>query len=328
MKRAMKVSIVIPNYNGEKFLKKCLDSITVQTFRDFELIVVDNASADQSLSILEAYPDPVRLFRLDKNEGFSKAVNVGIKAARGEYVVLLNNDTEAEPEWLSALVQSMAEHPEYFSVCSKMLQFRQRSLLDDAGDEYNILGWAYKRGDGKPEKTYGEDGNVFSACAGAAIYRRSVFDLIGFFDEQFFAYMEDVDLSYRARIFGYQNGYCSKARIYHVGSGTSGSRYNDFKVRLAARNNLFVVYKNMPVLQLLVNSPFLMAGFLVKYAFFRKKGYGKAFGEGFREGLRECRRLDKMKFRWGHLGHYFRIEGLLIQNLFRYVGIKLLDKTQ
>ena len=132
-----------------------------------------------------------------------------------------------------------------------MIRYSERDKIDDAGDEYTILGWAYKRGDGATVNKYNKSERVFSSCAGAAIYRRKLFEEIGYFDEAFFAYMEDVDISYRANIHGYKNIYCRDALVYHIGSATSGSKYNNFKVRLAARNNIYVILKNMPFFQLL-----------------------------------------------------------------------------
>ena len=132
--------------------------------------------------------------------------------------------------------------------------------MDDAGDEYTILGWTRKVGDGKSPDLYTAEREIFSACAGAALYRKNILDEIGYFDENFFAYMEDVDISYRARIKGYKCVYCPEAVVYHFGSGTSGSRYNEFKIRLAARNNVYVPYKNMPLPQLVLYGFLLLAG--------------------------------------------------------------------
>ena len=174
---------------------------------------------------------------------------------------MLNNDTVAKENWLEELVKCIQKDKKVFSVCSKMIMYNETDIIDDAGDEYNLLGWTLKRGDGQPISSYNKIEEVFSSCAGAAIYRRSILDEIGYFDEHFFAYMEDVDISYRAKIHGYKNIYCANAQIYHIGSATSGSKYNPFKVKLAARNNVYVPYKNMPILQILINLPFLALGF-------------------------------------------------------------------
>lgn len=318
------ISIIIPNYNGEQYLFKCLDRIVKSTTLTYEIIIIDNDSKDSSYKwIAQDYPYII-FKRLNKNYGFSRAVNEGIKLAQGEYVLLLNNDTEIQEGFLETLLICIESNPKIFSVCSQMIQYDNPSLIDDAGDGYNLLGWAYKRGDGKLVDFYKHTEQVFSACAGAALYRKSVFEEIGYFDENFFAYMEDVDISYRALIHGYKNMYCPEAKVLHIGSATSGSKYNEFKVKLAARNNIYVPYKNMPLVQLIINLPFLIIGYVVKYLFFLKKGFGKAYLEGFKEGILTLNKVKKVPFKWRYLKNYVYIEWLLIKNTFSYVYTKLM----
>lgn len=316
------ISIVIPNYNGNKYLKECLESIFNQQYKDYELIIIDNASTDGSYEWLRAYRD-VLFVCLDKNYGFSRAVNEGIRRAKGEYVLLLNNDTKLCPNFLSEMEKAIKKDEKIFAVSSKMLRYQEPEKIDDAGDEYNLLGWAYKRGDGKVKSKYEKETRIFSACGGAALYRKSVFEEIGYFDEQFFAYMEDVDISYRANIYGYHNVYAPKAEVLHIGSATSGSRHNEFKVRLVGRNNIYVAYKNMPLLQLIINSPFLLLGYLIKYLFFIKKGLGKTYRQSIGEGVTQIRKVRKVPFRMAHMRSYFYIEGLLIKNVFQMVWERL-----
>lgn len=308
------ISIVIPNYNGEKYLRDCLTSIRQQEGVEYEIILIDNASTDSDYLWLQQEPG-VYVERLDQNYGFSKAVNIGIRHAKGDYVLLLNNDTILCPGFLHAILETMEKDHSIFAVSSKMIRANEPDKIDDAGDAYTLLGWTKKRGDGQVITCYTKEEEVFSACAGAALYRKEVFEQIGGLDEAFFAYMEDVDLSYRARIYGYKNMYCPKALVYHIGSATSGSRYNPFKVRLAARNNVYVVYKNMPLLQLIVNLPFLFTGWLIKYLFFCKKGYGKVYREGLLEGFKTLDQVTKVKYHTKHLKHYLYIEYALIKNL-------------
>ena len=239
---------------------------------------------------------------LKENTGFSGAVNTGIRAADTPYVLLLNNDTRVEPGFVAAMERAMDQSPKIFSVSSRMIQMYHPELLDDAGDMYSILGWAYQRGVGRSVNLYQKSCRVFSACAGAAIYRRAVFDEIGLFDELHFAYLEDIDVGWRAKLYGYDNVYCPDAAVYHVGSGTSGSRYNSFKVRLAARNCIYLNYKNMPGWQILLNAPFLLAGIFVKYLFFVKNGFGGDYVSGLKEGIRtrkQCRRVPGLLKRFG-----------------------------
>ena len=281
------VSIVIPNYNGKHFLENCLNSVFEQKIKDQEVIVVDNGSTDGSLEYLDTFPG-VRVIALDKNYGFCRAVNEGIKAAKSEYVILLNNDTEVDKSFAVELLSAIQADEKIFSCSSKMVQFNHRELMDDAGDYYCALGWAFGRGKGDSVEKYTELKNIFAACAGAAIYRKKMLESLGYFDEKHFAYLEDIDIGYRARIHGYRNVYAPKAIVYHVGSGFSGSTHNAFKVKLSSRNNVYLVYKNMPFLQIILNSPFLLLGHIVKYLFFLKKGLGKEYVKGLKEGFALC----------------------------------------
>lgn len=316
----MKVTIIIPNYNGKHFMKPCLESLENQTFQDFEILVVDNASTDGSLEYMaENYPD-IRVISLDKNYGFSSAVNAGIRGSSTPYIILLNNDTTADPHYVEEMVHAIESSSDIFSVSSKMLQMYHPDLIDSAGDLYTLMGWGVCRGAGRSADNYTKADTVFTACAGAAIYRRCIFDEIGFFDESHFAYLEDIDIGYRARIYGYKNLFCPTALIYHVGSGTSGSKYNSFKVKLSARNSIWLNYKNMPFLQLLLNFLPLLAGWLIKCAFFTKIGYGKDYREGLLEGIRRLPECKKVPFRIRHLPSYACIEVALIRHTFGYAS--------
>ena len=312
-----KVTIIIPNYNGLKFMEPCFKALRAQSDQNFELLVVDNGSTDGSVKWLEDHEIP-SIF-LEENTGFSGAVNIGIRESVTPYVILLNNDTEPQPDYVKEMVKAIERSPKIFSVSSKMIQLYHKELMDDAGDMYSVLGWAYQRGVGQKSSGYQKACRVFSACAGAAIYRREVFDEIGGFDEDHFAYLEDIDVGYRAKICGYENWYCPKAVVYHVGSGTSGSKYNSFKVKLAARNNLYLNYKNMPLLQLILNFLPILAGMAVKYMFFRRIGFAPDYIEGVKEGLKTLKKTKKVRFQMTRLGNYIRIEGELISGTFLYV---------
>lgn len=314
----MKVTVIIPNYNGKHFLRPCLESLSKQSFQEFETIVVDNHSTDGSTEYMKEFYPNIKVISLDKNRGFSAAVNAGIRQSHTPYVILLNNDTTVGPRFVEALFLSIRQSPRIFSVSSKMIQARHPDLIDSAGDLYTLPGWGICRGAGRPASNYTEADEVFSACAGAAIYRRSVFRRIGYFDESHFAYLEDMDIGYRARIFGYENRYCPQAVVHHVGSGTSGSKYNSFKVKLSARNSVWLVYKNMPLPQVILNSLPLAAGYLVKSFFFYKIGFGKDYVQGLREGIQGLNRCRKVRFRLRHVPFYLQIEGELIKNTFSY----------
>lgn len=312
-----KVTIIIPNYNGLRFMEPCFQALNAQSEQNFELLVVDNGSSDGSVEWLKEHEIP-SVF-LSENTGFCGAVNVGIKKARTPYVILLNNDTQPKPDYVKEMIRAIERSPKIFSVSSKMIQLYHKDLMDDAGDMYSILGWAYQRGVGQSSRGYKRPRRIFAACAAAAIYRRQVFEEIGGFDEAHFAYLEDIDVGYRAKIFGYENIYCPTAVVFHVGSGTSGSKYNSFKVRLAARNNVYLNYKNMPLLQLFVNLIPILTGIFVKYLFFRKIGFAADYLEGLKEGLKTVKKTKKVDFQRNRTGRYIRIELELIFGTFLYI---------
>lgn len=316
----MKVTVVIPNYNGLHFLDKCLSSIGAQTFDDVCTLVVDNGSTDGSTAYIRDNFPWVELIELSENTGFDHAVNIGIEKAETPYVLLLNNDTEAEPEFVEELYKAIEASEDIFSVSSKMLNFTNRDIMDDAGDFYSVMGWQFQRGVGRCERVFNKPSKVFSACAGAAIYRKSILEKIGQFDERFFAYLEDIDIGYRAKIQGYKNVFCPTARVYHVGSGSSGSKYNDFKVSLSSRNSIYLIYKNMPIIQIIINLPALLVGYFVKWLFFVKKGFGKVFLKGIMEGIRTSRKnCRKVPFEFKNFGNYVKIELELIYGAFLYI---------
>jgi len=310
-------TIIIPNYNGLKFMDECIRSLNAQTYPNFRTLVVDNGSTDGSVEWLKEHQ--IDTIFLPENTGFSGAVNVGIKAADTPYVLLLNNDVRVDEYFVAEMVRAIGQSERIFSVSSRMIQMYHPDRLDDAGDMYSLLGWAYQRGVGRDLTHYRRSSRVFSACAGAAIYRREVFEEIGYFDEMHFAYLEDIDVGYRARIAGYDNIYCPAALVWHVGSGTSGSKYNSFKVKLAARNNVYLNYKNMPCLQLIINAIPIAAGIFVKYSFFRKLGFGKDYLEGLKEGIRTAKKCKKVVYRPERLKNYLAIELELLAGTFLYV---------
>lgn len=312
-----KVTIIIPNYNGLKFMEPCFETLNRQTTDDYQVLVVDNGSTDGSVEWLKERKIP-SIF-LEENTGFTGAVNVGLKAAKTPYVILLNNDTEVHEDFVAQMIRAIEKSPSIFSVSCKMIQLYQKDLMDDAGDMYTVLGWAYQRGVGQSSSGYNKEREIFSACAAAAIYRREVFETIGYFDEMHFAYLEDMDVGYRAKIAGYHNRYCPDAIIYHAGSATSGSKYNSFKVKLAARNNIYLNYKNMPAIQLLVNLLPLILGICVKYGFFKKRGFGKDYLAGLTEGLKTVHKCKKVKYRPENLVNYLSIQWELIAGTFLYV---------
>ena len=313
----MEVSVVIPNFNGIAFLDSVLASLEGQTLSNFEVILVDNGSTDGSCSFVTANYPWVHLIELSENFGFCGAVNAGIRAAKAPYVLLLNNDTEVKEDFVEEMLAAIRRHKNAFSCGARMVQYHDRDRLDDVGNYYCALGWSFARGRGKDIHAYETEDKIFSACAGAAIYRKKIIEKIGYFDEEHFAYLEDTDIGYRARIYGYENWYAPKAIVYHVGSGTSGSRYNQFKTRYSSRNNIYLIYKNMPLLQIILNLPFLAVGFLIKFLFFAVKGIGKEYAAGIKNGFSISMKNKKVPFRIKHLPNYCKIQLELWINIIR-----------
>ena len=304
------VTVVIPNYNNKELLNNLLISLSSSISLN-QIIIVDNASQDGSADFIKKNYPEIILVENKSNMGFAYAVNQGIRLVKTEFVFLLNNDTLVEEDTISNLIKTINSSPNIFSVSSKMIQYHKQNLLDDVGDEYTILGWSKRRGYNQEKTRYVEDEEVFSACAGAALYRRDIFDEIGFFDENFESYVEDMDLSFRARLHGYKSYYSSKALVYHYGSATTGSRYNAFKVKISARNNIYLIYKNMPLWMKIINGVFIIAGIFIKYLFFYKKNLGKEYIAGIKEGLSSRNKLTKS---CTPLINSLKIELLLIKN--------------
>jgi GT2 family glycosyltransferase len=238
------VSVVIPNWNGLRYMAACLDALRAQTYPALEVIVVDNASTDGSLELVgKLYPE-VRLIGLPENRGFTGACNIGMSAATGEIIALLNNDTEVDPAWAAALVDAFARHPDAGIVASKMLLMRRRTIFHAAGDFYRVNGVPGNRGVWERDTgQYDEETYVFSACGGAAAYRRVMLDEIGHLDDIFFFSCEDIDLAWRAQLAGWRCIYTPHAVVYHAlsatGGGVTASFYN-------GRNFIYVIVKNYP----------------------------------------------------------------------------------
>ncbi len=238
------ISVIIPNWNGAQYLPTCLAALRRQTYRDFEVIVVDNASTDGSRELLARdYPE-VRLVALPENRGFTGACNAGLRAARGELLILLNNDTEADPGWLAAIADASARHPEAGLIASKIMLFDRRDVFHTAGDFYRVDGLPGNRGVWQRDVgQYENEGYVFSACGGAATYRRAMLEEVGLLDEDFFYSCEDMDMAWRAQLAGWRCLYTPQAIIYHrlaaTGGGATASFYD-------GRNFIYIVIKDYP----------------------------------------------------------------------------------
>jgi len=237
-------SVIIPNWNGAHHLPTCLESLRRQTYPHFEVIVADNGSTDGSLDLLARDYSWVRVLPLGENRGFAGACNAGMRIAQGEFIVLLNNDTEADPRWLEEVVAAFERHPEAGIVASKMLLFDRRDTFHTAGDFYRLDGIPGNRGVWqRDEGQYDREEYVFSACGGSAAYRRVMLEQVGLLDEDFFYSCEDVDLAWRAQLAGWRCVYAPHAVVYHklsaTGGGTTASFYD-------GRNFIYLLAKDYP----------------------------------------------------------------------------------
>jgi len=239
------ISIVIPHFNGKHHLNDCLTSLRNQLFTNFEAILVDNGSTDGSQEYLrEQYPE-VQLIELRENRGFTGACNAGYEASCGDIIILLNNDTETDPNWLQAIVDGFERQPRAGSIASKVLLFDRREIFHTAGDFYSVDGLPGNRGVWQEDVgQYDQEEAVFGACGGAAAYRRQMLDEVGFLDDDFFFSCEDVDLAWRAHLSGWEVMYEPTAVVYHKlkasGGGGVNSSYYD------GRNFIYLIWKNYP----------------------------------------------------------------------------------
>ena len=310
-----KVTVVIPNYNGKEYLDKCLKALEKQKDAAFDVILVDNGSTDESYRVKGRYKLKIDVVRFEENKGFSVAVNEGIRRSNTPFVILLNNDAYATPNFIKNLVDRMDWDDRLFSAQGLMLQENCKELVDSAGDLFCSMGWAFSRGKDKCLGPYVVPKDVFSSCAGAAIYRKNVFDEIGLFDENFFAYLEDVDIGYRAKLLGYRNAVVPESMVFHVGSGSTGERHNSFKVTMAARNSFLVMHKNFSGWQWILNGPAIGFGIIVKLIFFSKK----KLANEYLEGLSQFRKIKKEvpTFNKGNFCNRWKIQWELVANSFK-----------
>ena len=249
------VSIIVVNWNGRHHLALCLPSLLALTYPTFEIIVVDNGSTDGSTVFLQERFPSVRLISLTKNVGFARGNNIGIRASEADYIATLNNDTKVEPNWLTALVETAESNPTVGMCAAKLLFWDRPDVINSAGICLDRAGIAWDRLGGQPNKAPQPDPlPVFGASAGAALYRRTMLSQIGLFDEDFFAYLEDVDLAWRARLAGWGCLYVDTAVVHHRHSATA-IEGSPFKNRLLGRNKIWTVLKNYPWQMLLLYLP-------------------------------------------------------------------------
>ena len=243
-----KVSVIIPTWNSAKVIDQCLDNLSLQTMQDFEVIIIDNGSTDDDVMDLQKKWPTIdfHIKKLERNIGFASACNLGVHLATGDWLAMLNSDAFPHPDWLEELLGAAQRHPEFSFFASRQLRANAPHLLDGAGDVLHISGLAWRRYAGFPADRFGlEPVEVFSACAAASLYSRQAFMQVGGFDEDFFSYHEDVDLSFRLRLQGFRCLYVPDAVVHHVGSATVGAQ-SDFALYHWQRNFIWSFVQNMP----------------------------------------------------------------------------------
>lgn len=346
------ISVVIPNWNGKKFLPLCLDSLRSQVYRDFEVILADNGSTDGSCGLVsEKYPE-VNLIALPENRGFSAAVNEGIKASRGDLIALFNNDAEAHPDWLRILSEKSGEYPDADFFACKVLLYHHRDILDSAGVKFCSDGRFILRGNLEPDgEEYSREERVFGGHGACVLYRKSLMEDVGGFDEDFFSYLEEADMNIRINLRGHYGMYIPDAVVYHVGSGTNlktqfgkdgvrvagemsfdkptqyGKKVSDFIAYHTLRNRWFLMVKDfsgdfilrsLPSVILLELSQFMRWVIVEK----RWKIYYKAFMDflkkfslmiGKRKEIMKSRRITTKELldRAEKTGFFERLSGLI-----------------
>ena len=282
-----KVTVVIVNWNGEQFLDRCLTALLAQMVAPYEIILLDNASTDGSLEIVGRFPS-VRLMALNENTGFARGNNLAIEAAseESEWIALINPDAFAAPRWLETLLAAAESKPGFDVFGSKLVNAADSTLLDGTGDACHISGLVWRTAHGVPVSHLGEsECEIFSPCAAAALYRRSALLEVGGFDEDFFCYVEDVDLGFRLRLAGYRCLYVPKSVVHHVGSGTTGGQNSDFSVYHGHRNLVWTFVKDMPGLLFWLLLPLHLVLNLVSIVWFALRGQGRVVWRAKRDAL-------------------------------------------
>ncbi|HXK61553.1 MAG TPA: glycosyltransferase family 2 protein [Acidobacteriota bacterium] len=286
------ITVIIPTWNRGDLLRNCLESLRRQTV-SASVLVVDNGSVDSTPAIMaDCFPE-FQYLRLESNHGFAKAINRGIERTGTEFIALLNNDTEADPGWIENGLKAFRQCSQCGIVASKMLNYWHRDRLDSAGDRYLRSGLPLKRGSGERSSSYEKLEPVMGASAGAAFYRRRLFDQVGFFDETYYMYLEDVDLSLRARLAGFECLYAPDAVVYHMEAASDPERpkeagarpwifYSDTRVYWITRNRWLLMLTYQPGR----HTPWLVFGWMRSFFFHAlKAGHLRAFLRGVAAGI-------------------------------------------
>lgn len=281
------ISVILVTWNSAAHLPHCLSALSTQTLQNFEVIVMDNKSVDDSiLQVEKGWPElQLTLRRLDANLGFAPANNMGAHLARGKWIALLNADAYPESRWLEQLLNAAEQNPQYSMFSSRQIQYNQPHLLDGAGDAYHVSGLAWRCYYNKLAKDYGNQAvEVFSACPAAALYSHEEFLKVGGFDEDYFSYFEDVDLGFRLRLGGAKCLYVPEAVVHHVGSASTGKR-SDFSVYYGYRNMIWTFVKDMPLPYFWMFLPLHIIALLFFFVYLTVRGQGRAISRAILDAL-------------------------------------------
>lgn len=279
------VTVIIVNWNGGHLLAQCLRDLLRQSVQPARILVMDNGSSDGSAEQAAQLPGvTVRL--LGQNFGFAGGNNRAFSECDTEYVALLNPDAFPEPDWLEKLVAAAEVHPEMAALGSRQMMHGTDNVVDGLGDVYHVSGLVWRDGYGRLLRdSDAVPREIFSACAGAVLYRRDALVNVGGFDEDYFCYVEDVDLGFRLRLGGYRTMYVPDAVVHHVGSGTTGGQHSDFSVYHGHRNLVWTFVKNMPGALFWLLLPLHVVLNLVSILWFALRGQGAVILRAKRDAL-------------------------------------------
>jgi GT2 family glycosyltransferase len=269
------ITVIIVNWNSGDLLQRCLTQLAKQTLQPESILLIDNASTDGSAEFAHSFP-ALTVQRLETNLGFAAANNLALAACHTEFVALLNPDAFPEPDWLEHLLKTAQENPDFAAFGSRQMAYGSDEIVDGAGDIYHCSGLVWRQGYGRLHTSLEKiSREIFSPCACAALYRREALQAVGGFDEDYFCYVEDVDLGFRLRLAGHKAMYVPDAVVYHVGSATTGGQHSDFSIYYGHRNLVWTYIKNMPGILFWLFLPFHILLNIISVVYFSLQGKGE-----------------------------------------------------
>lgn len=293
--KAASVTIIIVNWNSGALLTQCVAQLAKQSHQPDSILIIDNASTDGSAEFAHSIP-ALTVQRIETNLGFAAANNLALAACLTEFVALLNPDAFPEPDWLESLLRTAQANPDCAAFGSRQMAYGSEGVVDGAGDIYHCSGLVWRHGYGRDQSALeGISDEIFSPCACAALYRRKALQTIGGFDEDYFCYVEDVDLGFRLRLAGYKAMYVADAVVYHVGSATTGGRHSDFSLYHGHRNLVLTYIKDMPGILFWLFLPFHILLNLITVVYFSLRGQGKIIIRAKFDALRSAPKMWKKR---------------------------------